>query len=102
MRLIAVDTVLQHLETGARLHASCRCGRADWLDLAGLVEFGFGEVRTADLGKRLRCRVCGSNAIEVQRHGPPLPSERACELERLAAERSEKVRPFRRREPPRR
>ena len=95
MRMIVVDTVRQHLESGLRLHARCKCGRADWLDLQRLVELGYGEVSAAQIGPRLRCRACGRKNLEVQRHGPPLPLERSRELERLAAERREKVTPFR-------
>jgi hypothetical protein len=99
MKMIVVDTVRQHLETGLRLHARCTCGRADWLDLQRLVELGYGDVHGAHIGRRLRCRACGKKGLEVQRHGPALPSERSRELERLAAERREKVTPFRK--PPR-
>ncbi len=100
MKLIVVDTVRQHLETGLRLHARCACGRADWLDLQHLVELGYGEVPAAQIGRRLRCRACGKRNLDVQRHGPPLPAERSRDLERIAAERREKVTPFR--QPPRR
>lgn len=96
MKMIIVETVRQHLENGLRLHARCDCGRADWLDLQRLVELGHGEVPAAQIGRRLRCRACGKKNLEVQRHGPPLPCERSREVERIAAERREKVTPFRR------
>lgn len=99
VELIVIDTVRQHLENRFRLYASCPCGRSDWLDLDRLVELGYGDVRAAQLGKRLRCRACGHKGLELQCHGPQFPSERARELERLEAERREKVRPLRRRGP---
>lgn len=95
MKMIVVDTVRQHLENGLRLHARCVCGRADWLDLQRLVELGHGELHASQIGGRLRCRACGRKSLEVQRHGPPLPSEELRERERIAAERREKVTPFR-------
>jgi len=96
MKMIVVDTVGQHFENGLRLHARCACGRADWLDLQRLVELGHGDVSAKQIGRRLRCRACGKRNLEVQRHGPPLPSEQLRERERIAAERREKVTPFRR------
>ena len=99
VKLIVIDTVAQHLENRFRLHASCPCGRGDWLDLAHLVELGYGDVPAAQLGKRLRCRACGKKGLALQCHGPWSESERARELERLEAERREKVRPFRQRKP---
>ena len=100
MKMIVVDTVRQHLDNGLRLHVRCHCGRADWLDLHRLVELGYGEVSATQIGRRLRCRACGKKNLEVQRHGPPLPCERSRDLERIAAERREKLTPFR--QPPRR
>src|SRR6185437_8680955 len=92
VKLIVIDTVRQHLENGFRVHASCRCGREDWLDLARLVELGYGDVRAAQLGKGLGCRACGKKGLALQCHGPAFPSERAKELERNEAERREKLR----------
>ncbi|MGH8219970.1 MAG: hypothetical protein ACREUT_15615 [Steroidobacteraceae bacterium] len=68
--------------------------------MARLIELGHGEVWAAEPGERLRCRVCGRKGVDVQRHGPPFPSERARELERRDAELREKVRPFKPRNPP--
>lgn len=99
VKWIVVDTIRQHLESDHRLYASCRCGRSDWLDLARLVELGHGDVPARQIGKRLRCRGCGRKGVKLLRHGPPFPSERERELERLTAERREKVRPLKPREP---
>jgi hypothetical protein len=62
--------------------------------LRHLVELGYGDVRAAQLGERLRCRTCGRKGLALQCHGPSTSSERARELERLEAERREKVRPL--------
>jgi len=100
MGLIVVSAIAQHLDNGMRLHASCRCGRAEWLDLSRLLELGNGDMPAAQLGERLCCRRCGRKGLDVQRSGPAFPSERAQERDRIEAEKREKARPLVRRRSP--
>jgi hypothetical protein len=63
---LTIRTLKDAHEEGYRIHADCKCGRNEWVDLQELINRGFGDYTITD--RKFRCS-CGRVA-DTRLHAP--------------------------------